>query len=222
VKVDEADLAPLVDRARRLVQPGRRRLLGLTGAPAAGKSTVAAAVVAALGDAAVLVPMDGFHLAEAELHRLGRHERKGAPDTFDAAGYASLLGRLRAAGPGTVYAPRFQREIEESIAGAIPVGPAVPLVVTEGNYLLVESGAWAAVRELLDEVWYLEIDEAVRLARLTERHIAHGRPPEVAAARACGTDQRNAELIATTRGRADVIVRLVSARRPPTGTGIPA
>lgn len=215
ISVDEADLAPLVDRARRLVHPGRRRLLGLTGAPAAGKSTVAAFVTAALGDDAVLVPMDGFHLAEAELHRLGRHERKGAVDTFDAAGYASLLRRLRDPDTEPVYAPRFDRAIEESIAGAIPVGPAVPLVVTEGNYLLVATGAWAAVRELLDEVWYLETDEAVRLARLTERHIAYGRPPEVAAARARGTDQRNAELIATTRHRADVIVRL----NPPRSSG---
>jgi pantothenate kinase len=206
--VDGAELGSLIDRARRLVRPGQRRLLGLTGAPAAGKSTVAAAVVAALGDDAVLVPMDGFHLAEAELHRLGRHERKGAVDTFDAPGYVSLLRRLCEPDAGTVYAPRFDRRIEESIAGAIPVDPAVPLVVTEGNYLLVDSGAWAAVRKLLDEVWYLEIDEAVRLARLTARHTAHGRSPELAAARARGTDQRNAELIATTRHRADLVVRL--------------
>lgn len=209
--VGEADLAPLVDRARRLVAPGRRRLLGLTGAPAAGKSTVAAAITGALGDGAVLVPMDGFHLAEAELHRLGRHARKGAPDTFDAAGYASLLRRLRDPGPEPVYAPRFDRAIEESIAGAIPVDPAVPLVVTEGNYLLVETDAWAAVRGSLDETWYLETDEPVRLARLTARHIAYGRPPEEAAARARGTDQRNADLIATTRHRADLVVQLVPA-----------
>lgn len=226
VRVDEADLMPLVDRARRLAAAGPRRMLGLTGAPAAGKSTVAAAVVAALSGAsasggaaaaapdlaeplapaAVLVPMDGFHLAEAELHRLGRHARKGAIDTFDAAGFVSLLRRLRDPGPDPVYAPRFDRHLEEAIAGAIPVPPEVPLVVTEGNYLLAEAGPWAVVRELLDEVWFLELDEPVRLDRLTARHIAHGRPPAVAAARARGTDQRNAELIATTRHRADLIV----------------
>jgi pantothenate kinase len=208
VRVDEGDLAPLVERARRLAVPGRRRLLGVTGAPAAGKSTVAGAVATTLAPDAVLVPMDGFHLAEAELHRLGRHERKGAIDTFDAAGFVSLLRRLHDPGPETVYAPRFDRAIEESIAGAIPVGPAVPLVVTEGNYLLVETGPWGQIRDLLDEVWYLELDEAVRLDRLTARHIAYGRSPEVAAARARGTDQRNAELIASTRHRADAIVRL--------------
>lgn len=185
-----------------MIRPGGRRLLGLTGAPGVGKSTVASAIAAALD--AVLVPMDGFHLAEAELHRLGRHARKGAIDTFDAAGYASLLRRLRHSGEETVYAPRFDRHLEEAIAGAIPVPPHVPLVVTEGNYLLV----WPEVRELLDEVWFLERDETERLARLIDRHIAHGRPPEVAAARARGTDQCNADLIATTRHRADLVVHL--------------
>jgi pantothenate kinase len=208
MRIGEDDLAPLVARAGRLAVAGRRRLLGVTGAPAAGKSTVAEAVVAALAPAAVLVPMDGFHLAEAELHRLGRHEHKGAIDTFDAAGFVALLRRLRDPDTETVYAPRFDRGIEESIAAAIPVEPAVPLVVTEGNYLLAETGPWAQIRALLDEVWYLEVDEEVRLDRLTARHIAFGRSPEVAAARARGTDQRNAELIATTRHRAALIVQL--------------
>ena len=213
VEVAEDRLAPLVDRARRLAT-GERRLLGLTGAPGVGKSAVAGAVAAALAPAAVLVPMDGFHLAEAELHRLGRHDRKGAVDTFDAAGYVALLRRLCSPGPDVVYAPRFDRHLEEAIAGAIPVGPDVPLVVTEGNYLLVDDGPWAAVRGLLDEVWYLETDEALRLARLTDRHVAHGRAPEVAADRARGTDQRNADLIATTRERADLIVCLRPVSRP--------
>lgn len=206
VRVDERDLSGLVDRARRLVTR-RRCLLGLAGAPGVGKSTVAAALVAALAPDAVLVPLDGFHLAGAELRRLGRHHRKGAPDTFDAAGYVHLLHRLRAA-PAPVYAPRFDRRLEEPIAGAIPVPSDLPLVVTEGNYLLVETGPWAAVRGLLDEIWYLERDETVRLDRLTARHARHGRPPAEAAARARGTDQRNAELIAATRHRADLLVWL--------------
>jgi pantothenate kinase len=206
----EGEWGGLVARARRLTASAGRRMLGIAGAPGAGKSTVAAAVVAGLAADAVLVPMDGFHLAEAELHRLGRHARKGAIDTFDAAGFAALLARLRAEPDGTVYAPVFRREIEEPIAGAIPVPPSVPLVVTEGNYLL----AWQDVRDLLDEVWFLELDEAVRLDRLTARHMAFGRGSAEAAARARGTDQRNAELIATTRDRADVIVRLVPAPPP--------
>jgi len=208
VTVPEGDWQPLVRRAVGL-SAGGRRLLGIAGAPGAGKSTVAAELVRALGAAAVLVPMDGFHLAGAELRRLGRHERKGAIDTFDADGFVALLRRLRDAAGDVVYAPEFRREIEEPIAGTIPVGTAVPLVVTEGNYLLADHGAWRQVRELLDEVWFLEVAEAVRLDRLTARHVAYGRSPAEAAARARSTDQRNAELIAATRDHADLVVRLV-------------
>lgn len=214
LRLAESDLAPLVRRARRLLDPAGppapagRRILGLTGAPGVGKSTVAAAVVAALAPAAVLVPMDGFHLANAELRRLDRLDRKGAPDTFDAAGFVALLRRLRyPVGGQTVWAPCFDRRLEEPIAGAIAVPPDLPLVVTEGNYLLLD-GDWAPVRELLDEVWYLERDETTRVARLIDRHRAYGRSPAAATARATGSDQRNADLIATTRDRADLVVEL--------------
>jgi pantothenate kinase len=192
----------LADRARRLIRPGERRLLGIAGAPAAGKSTLAAAVVEALAPDAVLVPMDGFHLAAAELIRLGRIERKGAPDTFDAAGYTALLRRLRDRTDDVVYAPEFRREIEEPIAGAIAVPRDIPLVVTEGNYLL----HWAPVRALLDEIWFIDLDEPTRLRRLIERHMAYGRTRTVAEGRAHGSDQRNAELILAGRADADLIV----------------
>lgn len=214
ITVAEGQWDGLVRRARTLLAapdgagPGRRRVLGIAGAPGAGKSTLAAAVVRAVGRAAVLVPMDGFHLAEAELRRLGRHDRKGAIDTFDGHGFVSLLRRIRHDPGAAVYAPEFRREIEEPIAGAIPVPPGVPLVVTEGNYLLATQAPWSAVRGLLDEAWFLELDEGVRLDRLTVRHAAYGRSPAEARARARGTDQRNAELIAATRERADLIVRL--------------
>jgi len=193
----------LIERTRRLIAPGGRRLLGITGAPAAGKSTLAATLTDALAPDAVLVPMDGFHLAASELHRLGRHERKGAPDTFDAAGYVALLRRLRANAEDVVYAPEFRREIEEPIAGAIAVPRGVPLVITEGNYLLV----WTQARALLDEVWFVEADEQARLERLIARHMAFGRTRAEAEERAYGSDQRNAELIAASRDGADLIVR---------------
>src|SRR5262245_23217738 len=99
--------AALLGRARELGRPGERHLLGITGAPAAGKSTLATALVSALGPDAVLVPMDGYHLAAAELIRLGRLDRKGAPDTFDADGYVALLRRLRSRDDAVVYAPEF-------------------------------------------------------------------------------------------------------------------
>ena len=153
--------------------------------------------------------MDGFHLANAELVALGRQQRKGAVDTFDVAGYVALLRRLREPQQGVVvYAPRFSREIDESIACAIPVSPEVSLVVTEGNYLLVEDGPWASVKPLLDEAWYVEVDEAVRIERLVARHTAFGKTPEEARYWSLSSDQVNAELIAKTRDRADLVVRM--------------
>lgn len=198
-----------LQRARALARPGQRRLLGLVGPPGAGKSTVSAGLLAALGPLAVVVPMDGYHLAQAELERLGRAGRKGAPDTFDSAGFVALLQRLRTPQVGeVVYAPDFRREIEEPIAGAIGVAPEIPLVITEGNYLLMdESDApgthWAGVRPLLDEVWYVDVDDGLRIERLVERHVRHGRSLQAARDWAANTDEPNARRIAATRSRAD-------------------
>jgi pantothenate kinase len=201
------DPAALVARARALATAGGRRILGIAGPPGGGKSTVAREVVAALGELAQLVPMDGFHLAQAELVRLGRRDRMGAPDTFDAAGYAALLARLKGDGP-VVYAPEFRREIEEPIAGAIAIPHNVPLVVTEGNYLLLAEGEWANVRPLLDEAWYVETDDELRVQRLIQRHIEFGKTPEHARAWVMRSDERNAALVATTASAADVLARL--------------
>jgi pantothenate kinase len=196
----------LVDRARGLADRGHRAVLGITGAPAAGKTTLAEELVRALGIGVAHVPMDGFHLADAELDRLGRRDRKGAPDTFDALGYAALLRRLRDDEDEVVYAPGFERVIEQPIAGAIPVPRTARLVVTEGNYLLVDSPGWSAVRPLLDEVWYVDLDRAERLRRLVERHRRFGKDEAAAVAWATGSDERNAEVIRATRARADLIV----------------
>jgi pantothenate kinase len=160
----------------------------------------------ALAPDAIVVPMDGFHLSNAELVRLGRRDRKGAPDTFDAAGYVALLRRLRAGESWPVYAPTFDRDLEEAIAGDIAVSPSVPLIVAEGNYLLYDEGPWAGLAELLDEVWYVEPAEEVRLHRLVRRHVAHGKSEAEAEAWSHGTDQRNAVLIAATRSRATLVV----------------
>lgn len=207
--MDVRELERLAERARGLVRDGRRRVLGIAGPPGVGKSTLAGRLVAGLGGLAVLVPMDGFHLAQAELERLGRAGRKGAPDTFDAAGYAALLGRLRAAEPGvTVYAPAFDRALEEPVAGAVPVPPEVPLVVTEGNYLLHDEGPWSAVRPLLDEVWYLDLADRHRVPRLVARHVRFGKEPEHAARWVAESDEANARLVARGRERADLVVRM--------------
>lgn len=198
-----------MERARALAGQGDRRILGIAGAPGGGKSTLAAALVGELGpDTARLVAMDGFHLAQAELERLGRADRKGAPDTFDASGFAALLRRLRARGDAVVYAPEFRREIEEPVACAVPVPREVPLVVTEGNYLLVDDGEWADVRALLDAAWFVEGDEDRRRDWLIARHIAFGKAPDFAREWVLRSDERNAELVAATRSRADLVVRV--------------
>ncbi|MFC4017248.1 nucleoside/nucleotide kinase family protein [Micromonospora sp. GCM10011542] len=201
----------LVARARALAEAGPRQLLGITGAPGAGKSTLAERIVAEVGPAARLVPMDGFHLAQSQLVRLGRADRKGAVDTFDANGYVSLLRRLRRLEPTSVYAPEFRRELEEPVAGAIEVPPSVRLVVTEGNYLLLPDFPWVEVRALLHQVWFLDLDVELRLSRLTARHEAYGRSPEQARAWALGSDEVNAALVTGTAERADLVVRLAEA-----------
>jgi pantothenate kinase len=201
-------LSPAVlQRAQALLSTGQRTILGIAAAPGAGKSTLAGQLQAALGGQAQIVPMDGFHLANSELQRLGSAARKGAPDTFDAAGYVELLRRLRSQRPGeTVYAPEYRRELEEGIAGALAVDAATPLIITEGNYLLLEDGAWSGVRSALDVCWFLQIDSKVRQQRLLERHMRFGRSREAALQWIAQTDEPNAQRIERTRHRADWLV----------------
>lgn len=202
-------LDDLVARARQLAASGERRILGVAGTPGAGKSTVSDALLAALGDDAVLVGMDGFHLANEELVRLGRRERKGAPDTFDVEGYIALLDRIRAG--HEVYAPRFDRGLEESIGSAVLVPARVPLVITEGNYLLHDEFGWDAVASRLDEVWFLDIDSPARRERLVARRLSHDHPYDEAVAWVREVDERNALVVERGRDRADLVVTVSDA-----------
>lgn len=186
--------------------PRGARLLGITGAPGAGKSTLAAYL------GLPVVPMDGFHYADVELVRRGLLDRKGAPDTFDAEGYAALLGRVRRGEP-EVVAPMFERDLEQPIAGAIWVPPS-GTVVTEGNYLLLDEPRWRAVHEQLDEVWHVVTDEAVRVERLVARHVQFGKSPADARAWVERVDHANARLVEAAAARADRVVDL-SAWAPP-------
>lgn len=205
---DNDELEDLVAAARALIVPGERRILGITGAPGSGKSTLADHLAAALGQEVALVSMDGFHLDDQELVRLGRHARKGAPDTFDAAGYVALLHRLQDQVEPIVYAPRFERTSEKSIGSAVPVFSDTPLVITEGNYLLADESDWRPVRALLDQCWYVEPGEDVRLRRLVARHVSHGRSVEEAIDRSHGSDGANAAIVNESRHRATRIVRV--------------
>jgi pantothenate kinase len=209
----ETSIARLVERARTLVSSAqasgsRRALLGIAGAPGAGKSTLARQLTDALGPTAIVCGMDGFHLSNGELRRLGRAARKGALDTFDGHGYIALLHRLAGDPPHVVYAPAYDRSIEEAVAAAVAVGPEVRLVITEGNYLLVDQPPWQQVKPLADEVWFCELDDDVRTQRLVVRHIASGKTEPDARRWTFESDGANAELVAKTRERADLVIRL--------------
>ena len=180
-------------------------ILGITGPPGTGKSTIAHSIVRSVGGA-VYLPMDGFHLADVELRRLGRLDRKGAVDTFDGFGYLALLARLRDGPSETVYAPAFDRDIEQPVAGSIPIPPETRLIVTEGNYLLDDEAPWPSIRALFTQVWYLEVPQQIRQQRLVERHIRFGKSPEHALEWVQAVDEPNAQRIERSRHKADLVV----------------
>lgn len=186
-----------------------RLILGVAGSPGAGKSTIAHAVLTHLdeqGIPAAVVPMDGFHLADVTLTALGLLDRKGAPETFDADGYIALLQRLRDRPARTVYAPGFERDLEQPIAAAIAIEPEVDVIITEGNYLLLDDGPWAGVAPLLDERWFVELDDHLRRSRLVHRHERFGKTPDAAVRWVDEVDEPNAVLVRRSRERADLIV----------------
>jgi pantothenate kinase len=205
--MDSPEITQAVDALRGRLADGRRILLGIAGAPGSGKSTFAAWLQQQFEPgAAVVVPMDGFHLANAIIDGTPLRQRKGAMDTFDAGGYLALLRRLADRDEAVVYAPEFRRTIDEPVAASIAVPAEAPLVITEGNYLLADQTPWKDIRALLDETWFIDTPQDLQMRRLVARHIGFGMEPEAARAWANGPDEANARMILATKTGADRII----------------
>jgi pantothenate kinase len=201
------DMQRWSDRARALVPPSGRGILGIVGPPGSGKSTFVEELVAELGSPfAAVVPMDGFHMSNRVLDELGLRHRKGVLESFDAHGYLSLIQRARESDGAPLLAPNFDRTLDDPVAASIRVTPETRLVITEGIYLLEGSDPWPGLRPLLDEVWYLQLDDEVRRARLRARHERFGRSPADAAAWVRDVDEPNARRIVARRELADLII----------------
>lgn len=203
-----ADPRLLADRIVGQLTDGARYILGVVGLPGTGKSTLVAAVGAALHTrtSVVVVPMDGFHLGQAVIRDTPLEHRKGAADTFDAAGYALLLRRLRSRTETVVYAPLYDRSIEEPIAASIAVPRDVQIIITEGNYLLSAGREWSRARRTMNEVWYVDTPEQLRIDRLIQRHVQFGKSLDEATNWVHRSDEANARIIAKTRHRADLVI----------------
>ena len=204
-------LQRLAQDAIALAENRQRVILGVAGSPGAGKSTLVEQLLARIGGCkgpgwVANVPMDGFHLADEQLRRLGALGRKGAADTFDSVGYALLLERIAAETDAPVYAPGFDRTLEQPLAAALVVPPTARLVITEGNYLLLDHPAWLRARRAMDRVWFVTSEEDRRVERLVARHVQFGKSPDAAKAWVAGTDQPNADLVSPTAASADMVI----------------
>lgn len=214
--LSDSPLDALAQRVIARAVPGSRIIIGIAGSPGAGKTTLArtltdrvsalARVADAGAPAAVYLPMDGFHLANSTLDRLGLHDRKGAIDTFDGWGFVALVRRVLAERDHTVFAPSFDREVDEGIAAEIAVPAGTKIVIVEGNYLLVDQEPWSSLRGLFAESWFCETPDAERVRRLVDRHERHGRSTEAARDWAERVDGANAMVIAASAVRADLVV----------------
>jgi pantothenate kinase len=189
-----------------------RFLLGIAGPPGAGKTRLAAALVELIAGRrgegfAVVAPMDGFHLPNRVLDARGLRAVKGAPETFDVEGFVLLVRRAREEPEATLLWPEFDRRLDEPTPEAIAITPRARIVITEGNYLLLDRPWWRELRSLLDDVWYLDAPRDLLRERLLERELAGGRSHEAAVRHVDGSDLPNAELVEQSRGLASRMVR---------------
>ncbi|GFE49800.1 nucleoside triphosphate hydrolase [Roseobacter cerasinus] len=196
----------LVAAVQEAPRQARRAVVAVAGAPGSGKSTLAERLAEALtqrGAAAEVVPMDGFHLDNTQLMRLGLLDRKGAPETFDAGGFRRLVAAL--GGETPVYYPRFDRSRDIAIAGAGCLDDASDIVIVEGNYLLLDSPGWRDLRPMWDLSICLDVPMETLRARLIDRWLTEGLAQDAAVARAEDNDLRNAWLVIETTLSADIV-----------------
>lgn len=231
-RVSLRDLAQrVVARAAERGPDSTRYVLGIAGPPAAGKSTFSTTLRDEINQRfgariSEVAPMDGFHLTNARLESTGDLKRKGEPDTFDAASYARHVARLRAEGTVDLQWPTYDRNLHDPVPAGVTVGPETRIVITEGNYLLLDSGDWAALREHLDDAWFLDADLALVERRLVARHRAGGKSDEEARRKTTVSDLPNARLVAASKDRADLVLResnglyvvVKMCRAPPTSS----
>lgn len=197
-----AELAQLI---RVKAQGQGRYLVALAGPPGAGKSTLAADLVTALGKGAKAVPMDGFHYDDAVLIARGARDRKGAPDTFDVQGFLHLLRRLRT--EDEVAIPLFDRDLEISRAGADIVTVADRVLVVEGNYLLLNESPWPQTAPLFNLTVWIDVPESELDRRLLARWAHYGKTPDQARAWIDGNDMPNIRRVTQNSRPADVVLR---------------
>lgn len=193
-------LAELIVR-RASDTPGRRFIAALAGPPGAGKSTLAADLVSLIGKTAKVVPMDGFHYDDAILIARGQRSRKGAPETFDVAGFAHLLSRLQV--EDEVAIPIFDRSLELSRGSADIVGPDQRILIAEGNYLLLNEAPWTDLARYFDLTAMILVPEAELDRRLLERWAQYGKTADEARAWIDGNDLPNIRRVQQHSRRAD-------------------
>ena len=181
------------------IAQGQRLVLAIAGAPASGKSTIAARLNDRLNEvdpgSTALLPMDGYHFDDEMLVPRGWRPRKGAPHTFDVGGYASALRRIRANDEPFVAVPRFDRDLEIARAGAIIIEPTVRLIVSEGNWLLLQDEPWPMLLPLFDHTALVKTEWETVVQRNRDRWVGYDFTEEMIRQKLEGNDLPNARLV---------------------------
>jgi pantothenate kinase len=214
---EPAVLRRLAERllARAAARAGRRWVVGIAGIPGAGKSTLAGRLMEQLGtlDATVpiaaLIPMDGFHFSNEKLNQLKLRDHKGSPQTFDAEAYIDFLSQAAAPGFAGLF-PVYDRTAHDPVWRDVPeqrIDATTRIIITEGNYLLLNQQPWSRLAGVLDESWWLETPAAVARRWLLARHVRGGRSAQEAEAHVRRSDDANAALVLSGSRAADLRLR---------------